>query len=171
MNSPSSSRLLQVTNFDKCRCTLLKLNSSKRSVSKFKKREEISSSLAYFLYKTWYQAFWLRSRAVTEKKCTKSVMQVQNCCFGYWTYCFFDVLVAVAVVCLTRWGIFYGRWRCFWLALVLIPGFKPFTKRAKIEISLGLSLNHKGYLSSSFWKKNVKNSYLVLIKIIIIIIS
>ena len=108
MNSPSSSRLLQVTNFDKCRWTLLKLNSSKISVSKFKKRREISSSLAYFLYKTWYQAFWRRSRAVTEKKCTKSVMQVQNCCFGYWTYCFFNVLVAVAVVCLPRWGIFYG---------------------------------------------------------------
>ena len=28
----------------------------------------------------------------------KSVMHVQSCCFAYQTYCFFDVLVAVAVV-------------------------------------------------------------------------
>ena len=28
----------------------------------------------------------------------KSVMRVQSCCFAYQTYCFFDVLVAVAVV-------------------------------------------------------------------------
>ena len=27
----------------------------------------------------------------------KSVMLVQSCCFAYQTYCFFDVLVAVAV--------------------------------------------------------------------------
>ena len=28
----------------------------------------------------------------------KSVMHVQSCCFAYQTYCFFDVLLAVADV-------------------------------------------------------------------------
>ena len=32
------------------------------------------------------------------KKCTKSVMHVQSCCYFYKTYCFFDVIVEVRVV-------------------------------------------------------------------------
>ena len=35
---------------------------------------------------------------MTAKKCTKSVMHVQSCCFANQTYCFFAVVVAVTVV-------------------------------------------------------------------------
>ena len=35
---------------------------------------------------------------MTAKKVHKSVMHVQSCCFANQTYCFFAVLVAVAVV-------------------------------------------------------------------------
>ena len=42
-----------------------------RTISKFRKREEISSSLVYFLCTTWSWAFSRRSRAVTAEKCTK----------------------------------------------------------------------------------------------------
>ena len=66
----SSWRLLQVTNFVKCRWTLLKVEFL-RTISKFRKREEISSSLVYFRCKKWKLAFSCRSRAVTAKKCTK----------------------------------------------------------------------------------------------------
>ena len=56
-----------------------------RTTLKFRKRSKILSSLVYVLHKT--------SRNVQ-----KSVMHVQSCCFAQQTYCFFDVLIAVAVV-------------------------------------------------------------------------
>ena len=34
---------------------------------------------------------------VRQRNVPKSVPHVQNCCFGYQTFCFFDVYVAVAV--------------------------------------------------------------------------
>ena len=41
--------------------------------------------------------FSRRSRAVTVKKCTKSVMHLQSCCFANLDLLYFAVLVAVAV--------------------------------------------------------------------------
>ena len=54
------------------------------ALSKSWKRKKISSLLVYVLYKTWNEAFSRRSRAKTAKKCTKSVMHVQSCCFAYY---------------------------------------------------------------------------------------
>ena len=39
-----------------------------------------------------------RSQALTAKKCTRSVVHVQSCCFANLNHLLFDVLVAVAVV-------------------------------------------------------------------------
>ena len=61
---------------------------------KFRKRKKNSSLCVYVLRKTFHQEISRPSRAVT----AKSVMHVQCCCFGYKTYCFFDVLVAVALL-------------------------------------------------------------------------
>ena len=41
------------------------------------------------------------SRAVTAKKCTKTCAARASSCFAGGTYCFFDVLAAVAVVVAT----------------------------------------------------------------------
>ena len=42
-----------------------------RTISKFRKRKKISSSLVYVHHKKWNWAFSRRSRAVTATKCTK----------------------------------------------------------------------------------------------------
>ena len=42
------------------------------TITKFRKRNKISSSLVYVLHKTWNKAFSRRSRAKTTKKCTKN---------------------------------------------------------------------------------------------------
>ena len=41
-----------------------------------------SSSNVYLLHKTSYGGISRRSRAVTPKKCTKSVLRLQNCCYA-----------------------------------------------------------------------------------------
>ena len=67
------------------------------TITKFRKRNKISSSLVYVLHKTWNKAFSRRSRAKTTKKCTKnwkSVMHVHHTLTLLIVY--FDVLVAVA---------------------------------------------------------------------------
>ena len=56
-----------------------------------------SSPSVYVLHKTCHQEISRSSRAVTAKKCTKKCNAPAECCFGYKTYCFFDVLDAVAV--------------------------------------------------------------------------
>ena len=63
------------------------------TASKFRKRKRNSSSCVYVLHKTSHKEISHPSRAVTAKKCTKSVMDVQNCCFGCYAHCFFDVLL------------------------------------------------------------------------------
>ena len=69
------------------------------TAAKFRKRKKNpSSSCVYVLPKTSYQEISRRGRAVAAKKCTKREQHVRNCCFSYEAYCFFDVLVAVAVV-------------------------------------------------------------------------
>ena len=75
----SSSRLLQVTNFVKCRRTLLKLNSqelypSSEREGKFRRRLCICScicSCSFVVVVQWRQ-----------RNVQKSVMHVQNCCFA-----------------------------------------------------------------------------------------
>ena len=41
---------------------------------------KVYSSNLYDSHKTSYEGISHRSRAVTAKKCTKSVLRVQNCC-------------------------------------------------------------------------------------------
>ena len=41
-----------------------------------------SSSNVYDLHKTSYEGISHRRRVVTAKKCTKSVLGVQNCCYA-----------------------------------------------------------------------------------------
>ena len=81
-----------------CRLLLrtLELNSYgtyPRTYPSFKREIRFSSLLVYVLHKTRNWAFSRRSNANTAKKCTKSVMHVQSCCF--------DVLFAV--VSLDEW--------------------------------------------------------------------
>ena len=45
-------------------------------------RKRKSLSCVHLLHKTWNQALSRRSRAVTAKKCRKSVLHVQFCCFA-----------------------------------------------------------------------------------------
>ena len=61
--------------------------------SHFQKEKKISSWTVYVLHKTGIYALLRRSRAETAKKCTK-----KYAARAYYTYCFLDVLVAVAVV-------------------------------------------------------------------------
>ena len=59
-------------------------------ISKFKKRNKISSLLVDVLHETRNWAFSRRSRAKTGKKMyKKSVMHVQSCCFAYKNLLFF----------------------------------------------------------------------------------
>ena len=81
------------TYFIKCRQTQLELNSYgtyPRTYPSFKREIRFSSLLVYVLHKTRNWAFSRRSNANTAKKCTKSVMHVQSCCF--------DVLFAVTLL-------------------------------------------------------------------------
>ena len=68
-----------------------------RTMSKFKKRSKISSSLVYVLHKTLNSAFSRRSRAVTAKKCKTSVMHVQVVVFLIKPIVFFFLYVLAAV--------------------------------------------------------------------------
>ena len=59
-------------------------------ISKFKKRNKISSLLVYVLHKTRNWAPSRRSRAKTGKEMyKKSVMHVESCCFAYRKLLFF----------------------------------------------------------------------------------
>ena len=49
---------------------------------KFRKRKKNSQSLVYILHRTGNQAFSRRSRVVTVRKCKKSMMHVESCCFA-----------------------------------------------------------------------------------------
>ena len=60
-------------------------------------RERNLSSSAYLLNKTSHKEISLFSRTGKAKKCTKSLLHVQSCCFADQTYCSFDVLVAFIV--------------------------------------------------------------------------
>ena len=86
-------RLSLHTYFIKCRQTQLELNSYgtyPRTYPSFKREIRFSSLLVYVLHKTRNWALSRRSNANTAKKCTKSVMHVQSCCF--------DVLFAVTLL-------------------------------------------------------------------------
>ena len=50
------------------------------------------------LVTSWHLNGRLLSVSHKAKKWKKSVMHVQSCCFAYSTYCFFDVLIVIAVV-------------------------------------------------------------------------
>ena len=67
---------------------------------KFRKRKKTSSSFVYVLYKTCHQEIHVLVVQWRQRDVPKSVMHLQRCCFGYKTYCSFDVLVAVAVALL-----------------------------------------------------------------------
>ena len=75
----------------------------KATISKFRKRNKISSLLVYVLHKTRNLAFSGRSRAKTVKKCTKKCgaraklfILLINLLFFTFIFFVFDVLVAVA---------------------------------------------------------------------------
>ena len=93
----SLSQLSLPTYFVKCRRTLLELNSLEPYPSS---EREIKFRCCLFTSPIereirHFHVVVVQKRA---KKCTKSVMHVQRCCFAYKTYCFFDDLIAVRVV-------------------------------------------------------------------------
>ena len=53
-----------------------------RKISKFEKNKINSSLFVHILHKTWKKAILRRSRAVKAKKCTKTVLHVESCCFS-----------------------------------------------------------------------------------------
>ena len=52
------------------------------------------SSNVYLLHKTSYEGISRRSRAVTTKKCTKSVLRLQNCFYAYKYIAFLTFLLS-----------------------------------------------------------------------------
>ena len=94
----SLSQLFLPTYFVKCRRTLLELNSlglypSTERAIKF--RPSLLTSSIKLEIRHCYVVV-VQKRA---KKCTKSVMHVQSCCFAFETYCFF----LRSRCCLRRW--------------------------------------------------------------------
>ena len=78
----SSSRLLQVTNFEKKEVNPPKVEFP-RTITKFRKIEEIWSSLVYFLCTRETRHFHVVVVQWRQKNAQKSVIHVQNCCFDY----------------------------------------------------------------------------------------
>ena len=61
----------------------------------------MSQNLPIVITSSTKSEFWHFHVVVAQRranKCKKSVMHMQSCCFAYQIYCFFAVLVAVAVV-------------------------------------------------------------------------
>ena len=90
----SLSRLFLPTHFVKSRRTVRKMNSRGPYISKFKKRNKISSLLVYVLHKTGNYSFSPRSRAKTAKKCTKKCDARAKLLLCLTNLLFFDVRVA-----------------------------------------------------------------------------
>ena len=97
------SQLFQLASNVKCGWNFLEMNSWRPHPSLEREKKILcrvfTSSIKRAIRKFHVLAVQWRQRNVP-----KSVMQVQSCCFGYKTYCFFwvffDVLVAVAVALL-----------------------------------------------------------------------
>ena len=68
----------------------------RETILKFKKRNKISSSLVYVLIEHGIRYFHVVVVQKRQRNVQKSVKHLQSCCFAYETYCFLDVLVAVA---------------------------------------------------------------------------
>ena len=75
--------------------TLLNLNSKGRYSSP---ESEIKFRRCLFTFSIKHEIRHFRVVVVQKRQgnVRKSVMHMQSCCFAYWTYCFLDVLVAVA---------------------------------------------------------------------------
>ena len=80
----------------------IELNSFERTLSRFKKRKDKSSSYIHVLHKTThYERFYVvQSRSGRQRNVLKRVIHVQSqCCFAHKTNClFFDVVIVLVTV-------------------------------------------------------------------------